>query len=47
MSQPATIYHVAMYVGGGNMLEAPHTGADVRISYAFRPDYAGAVRPGT
>ena len=24
------IHHVAMYVGGGMMVEAPHTGANVR-----------------
>jgi hypothetical protein len=27
------------------MVEAPYTGADVRISSAFRPDMIGAVRP--
>jgi hypothetical protein len=27
------------------MVEAPYTGADVRISSASRPDYIGAVRP--
>jgi cell wall-associated NlpC family hydrolase len=27
--KPATIYHVAMYVGGGQLLDAPHTGAKV------------------
>jgi peptidoglycan DL-endopeptidase CwlO len=26
-----TIHHVAMYGGGGMMIEAPYTGADVRI----------------
>ena len=30
LTKPSTIYHVSMYVGGGNMLEAPHTGADVQ-----------------
>jgi cell wall-associated NlpC family hydrolase len=25
------IHHVAMYVGGGDMVEAPYTGADVRV----------------
>ena len=38
-------YHVGIYIGNGNMIEAPHTGADVRIAPAFRSDYAGAVRP--
>jgi cell wall-associated NlpC family hydrolase len=44
-SDPNTIHHVGMYVGNGEMVEAPFTGADVRISSAFRPDYIGAVRP--
>jgi cell wall-associated NlpC family hydrolase len=44
-SDPNTIHHVGMYIGGGQMVEAPFTGADVRISSAFRPDYIGAVRP--
>jgi peptidoglycan DL-endopeptidase CwlO len=41
------LHHVGLYIGNGNMIEAPHSGADVRISGAFRSDYAGAVRPGT
>nr|WP_269327878.1 C40 family peptidase [Kineosporia mesophila] len=28
---PASIHHVAMYIGGGQMIEAPYTGAFVRI----------------
>ena len=39
--------HEGMYIGGGLFIEAPHTGAVVRISslnrYANR--YVGAVRP--
>ncbi|HWM56253.1 MAG TPA: NlpC/P60 family protein [Pseudonocardia sp.] len=27
----APIHHVAMYIGGGRMVEAPYTGADVRV----------------
>ncbi|MGH3586317.1 MAG: C40 family peptidase, partial [Pseudonocardia sp.] len=27
----APIHHVAMYVGDGKMIEAPYTGADVRV----------------
>jgi cell wall-associated NlpC family hydrolase len=41
------LHHVGIYIGNGNMIEAPHTGANVRISPYDRPDYAGAVRPGT
>jgi cell wall-associated NlpC family hydrolase len=44
-SDPATIHHVAMYLGGGLMVEAPFTGADVRISSVGRNGYIGAVRP--
>jgi cell wall-associated NlpC family hydrolase len=39
------IHHVGLYVGGGTMIEAPHTGAVVRYSSIGRPDYAGAARP--
>lgn len=40
------IHHVGMYVGGGDFIEAPHTGAVVRISALDnRSDYAGACRP--
>jgi cell wall-associated NlpC family hydrolase len=40
------IHHVGMYVGGGAFIEAPHTGAVVRIaSLGDRGDYAGACRP--
>lgn len=41
------LHHVGLYIGNGNMIEAPYTGAYVRISPYDRPDYAGAVRPGT
>jgi len=44
-SSPSSIHHVGMYVGGGRMVEAPYTGADVRVSSIGRPDYIGAVRP--
>jgi cell wall-associated NlpC family hydrolase len=43
-SDPNTIHHVGMYVGNGQMIEAPYTGANVRYSDAFRPDLIGAVR---
>jgi peptidoglycan DL-endopeptidase RipA len=31
------IHHVAMYIGGGDMVEAPYTGADVRVVPLRRP----------
>jgi cell wall-associated NlpC family hydrolase len=45
-SDPSTIHHVGIYVGGGMMIDAPYTGVDVRKEPAFRSDYIGAVRPG-
>ncbi len=40
------IHHVGMVVGGGTMIEAPHTGAVVRYaSYYSRSDLVGAARP--
>jgi peptidoglycan DL-endopeptidase CwlO len=42
---PATIHHVGIYIGGGAMVEAPYSGASVRIASIGRRDYIGAVRP--
>jgi peptidoglycan DL-endopeptidase RipA len=44
-SDPNTIHHVGMYIGNGQMVEAPYTGANVRISSVWRPDMIGVVRP--
>jgi peptidoglycan DL-endopeptidase CwlO len=43
--RPATIHHVAMYVGQGLMVHAPHTGALVRVDALRASGYAGATRP--
>jgi peptidoglycan DL-endopeptidase CwlO len=40
------ISHVGMYIGGGRMIHAPHTGDVVRIATPMWGDFAGAVRPG-
>ena len=40
------IHHVAMYIGGGQIVEAPYTGTTVRVASAMRSDYVGAGRPG-
>lgn len=40
------IHHVAMYIGNGQMVEAPYTGSQVRVNSAYRSDYVGAGRPG-
>ncbi len=45
LSNPATIHHVGIYIGAGNMINAPHAGAVIRVQPAFRGDYLGAVRP--
>ena len=39
------IYHEGIYVGGGQMIEAPHTGANVRYASIYRSDLVGAGRP--
>ena len=43
---PAGVDHVGLYVGGGEMIDAPHTGALVRFDDADWPDLVGATRPG-
>jgi peptidoglycan DL-endopeptidase CwlO len=39
------IAHVAMYLGGGRMIEAPHTGASVQVVSARTTDLVGVGRP--
>jgi cell wall-associated NlpC family hydrolase len=39
------IHHVGIYVGGGQMIEAPYTGSVVRYASISRPDMVGAGRP--
>lgn len=43
-SDPSTIHHVGIYIGNGQMIDAPATGEQVGIHNAFRPDYIGAVQ---
>ncbi|MBU2603603.1 MAG: C40 family peptidase [Actinobacteria bacterium] len=38
------IHHVGIYVGNGNMVHAPYTGANVRVSSISRSNYTGARR---
>ena len=40
------IHHVAMYIGNGQMVEAPYSGNRVRVVPMGRSDYVGAGRPG-
>jgi cell wall-associated NlpC family hydrolase len=37
-------HHVGLYIGGGKMLHAPHTGDVVRIANVDDRPFAGAVR---
>jgi len=45
VKNPRTIHHVGIYIGGGRMVEAPYTGATVRISSIWRRGLIGATRP--
>jgi cell wall-associated NlpC family hydrolase len=47
-SSKTTVEHVGIYIGDGKMIDAPHTGAVVRVDDGFtswsNPPYVGAVR---
>ena len=45
LANPATIHHVAMYLGNGMMIAAPHTGDVVKIQPVYMSGYIGATRP--
>jgi cell wall-associated NlpC family hydrolase len=44
-SGPSGVDHVGLYVGAGEMIDAPHTGALVRFDSASWSDLVGATRP--
>ncbi|GGO87360.1 C40 family peptidase [Wenjunlia tyrosinilytica] len=44
LTNPRSIHHVGIYVGGGYMINAPHTGAVIRFDKIDTPDYIGATR---
>ena len=45
-ADPSTIHHVGIYIGNGMMVDAPYTGAFVRIDSIYAPGAPiGAVRP--
>ncbi len=44
LNDPRSIHHVGMYVGGGYMINAPHTGAVIRFDPIDEADYFGATR---
>ena len=45
-SGPGGVDHVGLYVGAGFMIDAPHTGAVVRVEPADWSGFVGASRPG-
>ncbi len=44
LADPRSIHHVGLYVGGGYMIDAPHTGAQIRFDPISEADYIGATR---
>jgi peptidoglycan DL-endopeptidase RipA len=46
-SDPGSIHHVAIYIGGGRIVQAPQTGDVVKVSSLWFNGYIGAARPGT
>ncbi len=46
-SDPNTIHHVAIYMGNGQMIEAPQSGSYVKVSAMRWSGYIGASRPGS
>jgi cell wall-associated NlpC family hydrolase len=44
-ANPDTIHHVALYLGGGEVLQSPESGQVVTVSRMWWDGYAGAVRP--
>ncbi|HZT65942.1 MAG TPA: C40 family peptidase [Acidimicrobiales bacterium] len=45
-NDPATIYHVGVYIGGGLMVHAPHSGESVEVIPVFAADlFPVATRP--
>jgi len=38
---PDNVYHVGIYIGGGDMIDAPETGQDVSISSIYWPNLLG------
>ncbi|MFF0415983.1 NlpC/P60 family protein [Kitasatospora sp. NPDC004745] len=44
LNDPRSIHHVGIYVGGGYMINAPHTGAVIRYDKIDTREYIGATR---
>jgi len=45
-NSPAAVVHVGIALGDGTMVDAPHTGAVVRVEPIPAARYVGATRPG-
>ncbi len=45
LSNPGSIHHVALYIGHGLMIQAPHTGGHVEVAAVYFRGLIGAVRP--
>jgi cell wall-associated NlpC family hydrolase len=43
----SAVEHVGIYVGDGEMIDAPYTGTVVRFDQADLPEFVGATRPGS
>jgi peptidoglycan DL-endopeptidase CwlO len=43
---PGSLHHVALYIGGGTVVHAPHSGDHVRMAAVDRAPIAGYRRPG-
>ncbi len=44
LADPQSIHHVAIYLGGGYMLAAPHTGSTVRVEQVYTDGFFGVTR---
>jgi cell wall-associated NlpC family hydrolase len=46
VNDESTIHHIAMYIGNGQMVHAPHTGDVVKVVPVYTEGIYGTVRPG-
>ena len=44
-ASPSAVDHVGLALGDGTMVDAPHTGAAVRVEAIFGTGYVGSTRP--